>query len=195
MRIWIRLQSHSKWWIGHRVLLCVNSEQLRFRMCKTFSESSPLTKPPTWFILPTSYRKSLVFAEFVHPSCDKELMRLYYWQRTSQFTASCKDSKIPQESWTYKTGKNLFKNSPCTVMKCWCPYKREQHFCGHILLRQLQCQWLEFSTWLDIPSSQGLSLLNVFTITSEVEASTNNYQRTNLRLPRKLRILVHAHGK
>jgi hypothetical protein len=45
----------------------------------------------------------------------------YYWQKSSQFKASCKDSKKLQESWTYKTAKNLFKDSPCTVMKCWCP--------------------------------------------------------------------------
>jgi hypothetical protein len=29
----------------------------------------------------------------------------YQWQKTSQFKASCEDSKKPQESWTYKTAK------------------------------------------------------------------------------------------
>jgi hypothetical protein len=28
-----------------------------------------------------------------------------YWQKTSQFKASCKDSKKLQQSWTYKTAK------------------------------------------------------------------------------------------
>jgi hypothetical protein len=32
----------------------------------------------------------------------------YYWQKTSQFKASCKDSQKLQESWIYKTA-NIFQ--------------------------------------------------------------------------------------
>jgi hypothetical protein len=34
--------------------------------------------------------------------CDQSLLKIY-WQKTSQFTASCKDSRMLQESLTYKT--------------------------------------------------------------------------------------------
>jgi hypothetical protein len=61
---------------------------------------------------------------------------------------------------------NHFKDSPCTAMKCWCPYKCEQRSQRHILLRPLLYQWLEISTWL------GLSFLNVFTMRSEIAVTS-----------------------
>jgi hypothetical protein len=41
-----------------------------------------------------------------------------YWQKTSQFKASCKDLKKLQESWTYKTAKIFSRTRhvrPCSV--------------------------------------------------------------------------------
>jgi hypothetical protein len=66
-------------------------------------------------------------------NCGNNMLRLYsyYWQKTSQVKASCKDSNKLQESWTWKTAKIFSRTRRVRPWSVWCPYKSEQTYSGH----------------------------------------------------------------
>jgi hypothetical protein len=55
----------------------------------------------------------------------------YYWRKTSQFKASCKDWKKLQQSWTYKTAEISSRTRHVRPWSVWRPYKTEQTYSGH----------------------------------------------------------------